>query len=49
MRHDQRACLNFMSAQSPTGQALYRHYGIVMSRPTCWSATGRHTLPRRGI
>lgn len=30
MRHDPRARLHFMSAQSPTGQALYRHYGIVL-------------------
>jgi len=30
MRHDRRVRINFMSAQSPTGQALYRHYGIVM-------------------
>lgn len=30
MRHDQRACINFMAAQSPIGQALYRHYGIVL-------------------
>ena len=30
MRHDRRARISFMSAQSPTGQALYRHYGIVL-------------------
>jgi len=30
MRHDRRASVNFVSAQSPLGQALYRHYGMVI-------------------
>ena len=30
MRHDHKALVNFVSAQSPIGEALYRHYGIVM-------------------
>lgn len=30
MRHDRHARVNFTSAQSPLGQALYRHYGRIM-------------------
>jgi predicted DCC family thiol-disulfide oxidoreductase YuxK len=30
MRHDRPARVNFTSAQSPLGQALYRHYGMMM-------------------
>jgi len=30
MRNDHKARVNFVSAQSPIGEALYRHYGIVM-------------------
>jgi len=30
MRNDRKAVVNFVSAQSAIGEALYRHYGIVM-------------------
>jgi predicted DCC family thiol-disulfide oxidoreductase YuxK len=30
MGRDRRACVNFVSAQSPIGQALYAHYGVLM-------------------
>jgi predicted DCC family thiol-disulfide oxidoreductase YuxK len=41
MRHDPRARINFMSAQSPTGEALYRHYGIVMDETYLLISDGR--------
>ena len=30
MRHDKRGVFRFAPAQSPLGQALYRHYGIAL-------------------
>lgn len=30
MRHDRHARINLTSAQSPLGQALYHHYGMIM-------------------
>jgi predicted DCC family thiol-disulfide oxidoreductase YuxK len=30
MRHDKRGLFRFAPAQSPLGQALYRHYGVAM-------------------
>ena len=30
MRHDKRRLFRFTSAQSPLGQALYRHYGVAL-------------------
>ncbi|NRQ13922.1 hypothetical protein BHMPCIPO_01142 [Ensifer sesbaniae] len=32
LRHDRRAQYRYLTAQSPIGQALYRHYGLDASR-----------------
>ena len=41
MRHDRNAKVNFSSAQSPLGQALYRHYGTNIDESYLFIAEGR--------
>lgn len=40
MRHDKREVFRFAPAQSPLGQALYRHYGIAMDETYLLLAAG---------
>jgi len=48
MRHDKKALVNFTPAQEPLGQALYRHYGIVMDDSYLLIAGGRAYTATRG-
>jgi predicted DCC family thiol-disulfide oxidoreductase YuxK len=41
MRHDRRDLFRFASAQSPLGQALYRHYGLALDDTYLLIADGR--------
>jgi predicted DCC family thiol-disulfide oxidoreductase YuxK len=41
MRHDRDGRVNFLSAQSPAGAALYRHYGVVIDESYLLLSDGR--------
>jgi predicted DCC family thiol-disulfide oxidoreductase YuxK len=41
MRHDRRDLFRFASAQSPLGEALYRHYGLALDDTYILIADGR--------
>ncbi len=48
MRHDKAGKVNFASMQSPLGQALYAHYGVVPDESYLLIANGRAFTASRG-
>lgn len=48
MRRDKAGVINFASAQSPIGAALYHHYGMVLDDSYLFIADGRAFTKSRG-
>ncbi len=49
MRHDPQGRVHFLSAQSPAGQALYRHYGMVLDDSYLLISDGRARTASAGF
>jgi predicted DCC family thiol-disulfide oxidoreductase YuxK len=48
MRYDKKALVNFAPAQEALGQALYKHYGVIMDESYLLIANGRAYTATRG-